>query len=332
MKRNFVFIQLISFGIASLLMSFAHAADSKDPLPSWNDTDIKRNIIKFVTDVTDKTGKHFVDPEDRIATIDNDGTLWIEKPIYTQGVFMLDRIKKLAPEHPEWKTEEPYSYILDDDIKALTNLTVQDIERLIAVTHSRMSVDQFNKIVKIWLKKAKNPQFDRPYTELIYLPMIEVINYLYDNDFKIYIVTGGGQDFVRAFSENTYKIPPENIIGSSIKTEYTYQGSKPILIKLPELFLVSDKKGKAEAINLFIGKKPIIAFGNSDGDREMLEWTESNKERHLMLLVHHDDAKREYAYGPESKVGTFSNALMAEARSHKWNVISMKHDWKTIFP
>lgn len=320
-------LMMIAITLSCNLYAFAN-----DPLPSWNDGKIKQNIIQFVRAVTDKTNTHYVTPETRIATFDNDGTLWLEQPIYTEAVFMFDRVKKLAPKHPEWKTQKPFSYVLSGDKKALAGLDIHDIEKLIAATHAGMNVEDFNQIVKNWIDTAVNPHFNRHYTQLIYQPMLEVMQYLRDNHFKVYIVTGGGQDFVRAFSGKTYAVYSEKVIGSTGKTKYTYQNGKPVLMKLPEVLFIDDKAGKPEAINLFIGRKPIIAFGNSDGDREMLEWTQSNPNKHLMLLVHHDDAKREYAYGPESKVGTFSNSLLDEANKNDWQVISMKNDWKVIFP
>lgn len=307
-------------------------AESKDPLPSWNKGLIKKNIIEFVTQVTDKNNSNYVVPEQRIATFDNDGTLWIEKPLYTQAIFMFDRIKKLAPQHPEWKNQAPFNAILNNDIATIEKFSIQDITRILAVTHSGMSPEAFKAIVKDWLMTTKNSHFNRLYTELIYQPMLEVMNYLRDNDFKVYIVTGGGQDFVRAFSLATYGVSPDKVIGTMTKTRYSYQNNTAKLTKTSELFIVDDKNGKPIAINMFIGMKPLIAFGNSDGDQQMLEWTQSGKGARLMLLVHHDDARREFAYGPESKVGTFSNALMNEAKNKGWNIISMKNDWKTIFP
>ena len=324
--------KLIIFSL--FLFAFtAHAKNLSDPLPSWNDDSaIKKNIIQFVKDVTNKNNSHYVSPENRIATFDNDGTLWVEQPIYTQFIFASDRIKKLASQHPEWKNQLPYKAILENDYKTQMKFTVQDFAHILAVTHSGMSVGEFQKIAKNWIKTAENPHFKQHYNKLIYQPMLEVMNYLRENKFKVYIVTGGGQDFVRAFSEATYAVPSEQVIGTAGKTKYIYQNKKPVLIKTPEVLIVDDKTGKPEAIDLFIGKKPIIAFGNSDGDRQMLEWTQSNEGKHLMLLVHHDDAKREYAYDIQSKVGTFSSSLMNEAKQNHWDIISMQHDWKVIFP
>lgn len=332
MKNLKPYLQQCLLVVTLLFSMIASATQSGDPLPSWNEGTVKQNIIQFVNQVTDKASPLYVPPQERIATFDNDGTLWVEQPLYTQGFFLLDRVKALAPRHPEWKNQKPFSFILSGDTKALYSLTVQDMEKLIAATHTGMTVEQFIQEVKVWLATAVQSRYQRHYTELIYQPMLEVMDYLRANQFKIYIVTGGGQDFVRAFSTPTYHVQSEEVIGSAIKTKYTYQGNKPVLIKIPAVFLIDDHAGKAEGINLFIGKKPIIAFGNSDGDREMLEWTQSGQGARLMLLVHHDDAKREYAYGPESKVGTFSNALMNEAKKSGWQVISMQQDWKVIFP
>jgi len=334
MRKASFLLKIGAYAAVLLFSTTINAASLQDPLPSWNDGSIKKNIIQFVTEVTDKSSVAYVAPQDRIAAFDNDGTLWVEQPLYTQGIFMFDRIKALALLHPEWKTQKPYSTILSGDKTALSNLTVQDIERMIAITHSGMTVSNFKQIVQKWLATAIDPRFKRPYTQLIYKPMLEAMNYLRDNGFKVYIVTGGGQEFVRAFSQATYtyNVVPEQVIGTAVKTKYTYQNNKPVLVKLPAVLIIDDKAGKPEAINFVIGRKPIIAFGNSDGDREMLEWTQSGEGRHLMLLVHHDDAKREYAYGPESKIGTFSNSLLDEAKKNNWNVISMQKDWRIIFP
>jgi phosphoglycolate phosphatase-like HAD superfamily hydrolase len=271
--------------------------------------------------------------QERIATFDNDGTLWVEQPIYTQVTFAIDRVAALAPQHPEWKTTEPFKSILSGDRAAIAKFTLQDIEKVVAVTHSGMTVEAFQKIVKDWLATAKHPRFKRPYTELIYQPMLELMKYLRENGFKTYIVTGGGQEFVRAFAEPVYGVPPEQVMGTAAKTQYVYgKDGKPSLVKTPEVLLVDDKTGKPEGINLIIGRRPYAAFGNSTGDQQMLEWTQAGDGAHLMMLVHHDDASREFAYGPNSKVGTFSDALMAEAKERGWVIISMKDDWKVIFP
>lgn len=318
----------------SLLLFFQAivAFAQTDPLPSWNSGAVKQNIIKFVTDVTSPQSSQFVPPTARIATIDNDGTLWLEQPIYTQAIFAFDEVKKMAPQHPEWKTQQPFKAILTNDQAILANLTSKDYGQIIAVTHSGMTPEAFKKRVAAWLATTKNPRFKKPYTQLVYQPMLELLNYLRANGFKIYIVSGGGQDFVRAFAEKVYGVPPEQVIGTTEKTNYNYQNGKASLTKQPELFMVSNYDGKPEAINLIIGRYPVIAIGNSTGDQQMLEYTQSNLGPHFEMLIHHDDAAREYAYGPNSKVGTFSAALMQEAKSNGWNVVSMKNDWKVIFP
>lgn len=307
-------------------------AQNADPLPAWNNGPVKTQIINFVRTITNKSNPAFIPPSDRIATFDNDGTLWLEQPVYTQFIFAYDRIKQLAATHPEWKTQQPYSKLLQGDMHALATLKMQDIEKILAESHTGMTVEAFKQIVQDWLATTKNLRFQKTYPRLIYQPMRELMQYLRANEFKVYIVTGGGQDFVRAYSQPIYGVSTEQVIGTSGKTHYVYQHKQPELIKLPEILLIDDKAGKPEAINLFIGKKPVMAFGNSDGDREMLEWTQSGKGKRFMLLVHHDDAEREYAYGPDSKVGTFSNALMSEAKANGWQVVSMKNDWKQIFP
>ncbi|TAK76511.1 MAG: haloacid dehalogenase-like hydrolase [Gammaproteobacteria bacterium] len=300
------------FLLTSTFFLTAHASDINGPLPSWNEGPVKQSIIQFVEEVTNKNSSYYVPPEDRIATFDNDGTMWLEQPMYTEVIFALDRL-------PEWKNQ-------------YNKLTIQAIHHAMAVTHSGMSVEDFKTIEKKWLATTKNPRYQRYYTELIYQPMLEVMEYLRQNQFKVYIVSGGGQDFIRTYSEEIYHVPIENVIGTTEKTKYVYQSKQPQLIKVPEILFIDDNEGKPVGINLFIGKKPIIAFGNSDGDRQMLEWTQSGQGKRLMLLVHHDDAKREYAYDTKSKVGTFSASLIKEAAKNHWQVISMKNDWKVIFP
>ena len=315
-----------------LVIAFAQAHAQTDPLPSWNDGSAKKAIVEFVQATTTQGGPKFVPPEARIATFDNDGTLWVEQPIYTQVTFAIDRVVAMAPKHPEWKEQEPFRAILTRDREAMAKFTLQDIERIVAVTHSGMSVEAFAGIVKEWLAAAKHPRFKRPYTELVYQPMLEVMKYLRDNGYRTYIVTGGGQEFVRVFAESVYGVPPGQVIGTAGQTKYGYgKDGKPTLVKLPKVLLVDDKAGKPEAINLIIGRRPVAAFGNSSGDQQMLEWTQAGDGTRLMLLVHHDDAAREYAYGAASKIGTFPETLMAEARKHGWTVVSMKNDWKRIF-
>jgi phosphoserine phosphatase len=313
------------------------ATAQEQPLASWNDGAAKSAIVEFVDAVTAEGGADFVPVEDRIATFDQDGTLWVSHPLYTQGMFALDRVVALAPEHPEWKDQEPFKSVLAGDREAMARFTEQDWAKIIGATHAGMTTEQFRKIAGDWLANAEHPRFKRPYTELVYQPMLEVMNYLRANGFRTYIVTGGGQEFVRIYSEQVYGVPVEQVVGSSIATRYEYQDGEPVLMREPKVFFIDDHAGKAIGINLFIGKRPYAAFGNSGGDREMLEWTGAGDGARLMMLVLHDDAEREYAYGPanglpDTKVGAFSQELMDEAKQKGWLVISMKNDWKTIFP
>ena len=334
---SFRLSRVMALALCALLLVVAQTHAQTDPLPSWNDGPAKQAIIQFVKDTTDKSGPKYVAPEDRIATFDNDGTLWVEHPLYTQAIFALDRVKALAPEHPEWKTTEPFKSVLADDKAAMAKFGEQDWAHIIAATHAGMTIEAFLGIAKEWLTTAKHPRFQRPYTELVYQPMLEVMNYLRANGFKTYIVTGGGQEFVRVYAQKVYGVPPEQVVGSSIATKYEYRDGKPVLMRLPKVFFIDDHAGKAIGINLFIGKRPYAAFGNSDGDREMLEWTTAGDGARLGMLVLHDDAEREYAYGPaaglpDTKVGTFTLGLYDEAKKKDWIVISMKKDWKVIFP
>ncbi len=302
---------------------------ANDPLPSWNDGNNKQSIIRFVNAVTDKNHSTYLEPSKRIATIDNDGTLWVEKPMYTQFIFMFERIKQLAKTDPALAKNKAILPILQGKYD---ELNLKDLQQLFALTSSGISVEEYNQMVSDWLAHAMNPRFKKHYTQLIYQPMLEVIRYLQDNQFQVYIVSGGGQEFIRAFSDNTYHIAKDHVLGSTTKMKYSDEHS-PQLIKQPEPLFICDKDGKPMAINLLIGQKPVIAFGNSDGDRQMLEWTQSNAaSQKLMVLIHHDDAVREFAYGAKSKVGTFSDGLMKEAKNRGWNVVSMKDDWRVVFP
>jgi hypothetical protein len=314
----------------------AQAQTSGDPLASWNDGPSKQAILDFVHTTTDRTSKNFVAPEDRIATFDQDGTLWVEHPLYSQAMFALDRLHALAPQHPDWKSKEPFKSVLANNMAAVAHFSERDWAEIIVVTHAGMSQAEFQQIATQWLTTAKHPRFKRLYTELVYQPMIEVLAYLRANQFETFIVTGGGQDFVRAYSQRVYGVPTQRVIGSSIATKYEFKANKAELMRLPKLFFNDNNDGKAIGIDLFIGKRPYASIGNSTGDREMLEWTATGDGMRLNMLVHHDDADREYAYGPagglpESKVGTFTQALMDEAKSRSWTVISMKNDWKRIF-
>jgi phosphoglycolate phosphatase-like HAD superfamily hydrolase len=323
-------------GLVITLFAIANAQAQCDPLPSWNEGNAKQAILTFVKQTTDKSSDKFVEPADRIATFDQDGTLWTEQPLYAQAMFALDRVGKLAPQHPEWKQKEPFKSILAGDRAEMAKFTETDWMEIVAATHAGMSTEAFHSLVKEWLATAKAPRFDRPYTDLIYQPMIELMQYLRANGFKTYIVTGGGQEFVRVYSQQVYGVSPEQVVGSSIVTRFDDANGKPLLMREPKVFFIDDGPGKAVGINLFIGKRPYAAFGNSGGDAQMLEWTQAGVGARLMMLVYHDDAKREYAYGPagglpNSRVGTFSEALMSQAKQNGWLVISMKDDWKRIF-
>ena len=307
-----------------------------DPLPSWNEGLAKQAIIEFVQATTDKSSPNYVEPCDRIATFDQDGTLWVEHPFYSQAIFALDRLKSLAPQHPEWQNQEPFKSILEGNQDAIAKLTEGDLVQIVAATHAGMTTEEFIKIAKEWQATANHPRFQKLYTELVYQPMREVLQYLQANGFKTYIVTGGGQEFVRIYSDRIYDIPIEQVIGSSIATKYDDQDGKPVLMREPKVFFINDHAGKPTGINLFIGKRPIAAFGNSDGDRPMLEYTQASKGMGLSMLVLHDDEKREYAYGPaqglpDTKVGRFTQALYDQSQQNGWIIVSMKNDWKRIF-
>lgn len=314
-----------------LVVSFFSSCFGLDPLPSWNEGKTKQALLQFVQKVTNPECNGYVPLEERIATFDQDGTLWVEQPMYTQFRFALDTIKKISPEHPEWKSQEPYKFILEQNIEKIKVFNRQDVEKIFSVTHTGMSVSNYQNSVREWLKTARHPRYQRAYTELIYQPMLELIQYLKCNGFKVYIVSGGGQNFIRSYSEKVYNIPSEQIIGTTGKTRFEYKNGRFELIQEPEVLFISDKAGKPEAINLIIGKRPVAAFGNSDGDRQMLEWSE-NEGASLQLLVHHDDAEREYAYDADSRIGRFSKSLAEEAQNHKWIIVSMKNDWKILFP
>jgi len=322
-------------GLAAVVLALAATparAQAADPLPSWNDGPAKARIVAFVRAVTDQGGKDYVPPAERIATFDNDGTLWAEQPMYFQLLFALDRVKALAPKHPEWKTKEPFASLLKGDVgKALAG-GEKAIAEIVMATHAGMTTEEFEKIARDWIATAKHPKTGRLYTEMVYQPMLEVLAYLRANGFKTFIVSGGGIEFMRPWTERVYGIPPEQVVGSSIKTKYEMRNGKPALVRLPAINFIDDKVGKPVGINSHIGRRPIAAFGNSDGDRQMLEWTQGGGGARLMMLVHHDDAAREWAYGAKSRIGTFSDSLMAEAMKQGWTIISMKNDWKAVFP
>ena len=309
----------------------AQTEAAADPLPSWNDGASKQSIINFVTAVTREGSPDFVPGPQRIATFDNDGTLWSEHPMYVQLAFALDRVKAMAPLHPEWKGKQPFKAVLDGDMKTLAKSGERGLAELIMVTHAGMTSDEFAKIVTDWLATARHPRFKRPYTELVYQPMLEVLAYLRANGFKTYIVSGGGIEFMRPWSERVYGVPPEQVVGSSIKTRFEMRQGRPELFRLPEVNFIDDKAGKPVGINEFIGRRPIAAFGNSDGDLQMLQWTTMSGGMRLGLIVHHTDAEREYAYDRDTEFGKLDKALDAAA-INKWTVADMKKDWKVIFP
>ena len=313
------------------------ASAQPDPLPSWNDGPAKQAIVNFVKATTDQSSPNFVPPEARIATFDQDGTLWVEHPIYTQLVYVLDRVPDLVKAKPELANVEPFKTVLSGDREAMAKLSMPDLEKILYATLTGMTVDDFNAEVEKWIATARDGRWKRPYTALTYQPMQEVLSYLRANGFKTYIVTGGGQDFVRVYSERVYGIPPEQGVGTMGGTSYGYdKDGKPILTKDPKLLLNDNDAGKPQGIHLMIGRRPVAAFGNSPGDQQMLEYTGAGNGARLEMLVLHDDAKREYAYGPadglpDTKVGTFTQELFDEAKKDGWTVISMKNDWKRIF-
>lgn len=334
--KNILARNLLATALAAMVALTAASSRAADPLASWNDGETKSAITEFVERVTDENSPDFVPPAERIATFDNDGTLWVEHPIYTQLEFAIDRIKELAPEHPEWKTKQPFKGVLENDLKAVAAAGQKGLVELITASHAGMTTADFEAIVTKWFETARHPRFKRPYTELSYRPMVELLEYLRANGFKTFIVSGGGIEFMRPMTQAVYGIPPEQVVGSTIKTKYEIQDGKPVLMRLPEMDFIDDKTGKPIGINKFIGRRPVAAFGNSAGDREMLEWTGAGSGRRLMMLVFHDDAEREYAYGPanglpDSPFGTFPQSLMDEAKKKGWVVISMKKDWARIF-
>jgi phosphoglycolate phosphatase-like HAD superfamily hydrolase len=302
-----------------------------DPLSSWNDGPAKRSIVEFVTKVTKPGSPDFVPVAERIAVFDNDGTLWAEQPMYFQALFTFDRIKALAPQHPEWKEKEPFASVLKGDVKSALAGGEHALVEMLMATHAGMTTEEFAKIVKDWLAIAKHPVTKRLYTKMAYQPMLELLAYLRANGFKTFIVSGGGIEFIRAFAEQVYGIPPEQVIGSSGKTRFEMRDGRPVLVKLPEVNFNDDKEGKPVGINQHIGRRPIAAFGNSDGDLQMIQWTAAGSGPRFCLYVHHTDAEREWAYDRTSSIGKLDKGL-DEATQRGWTVVDMKKDWKTIFP
>ena len=317
----------VALCVAIIPISVAQAAD---PLPSWRDGPAKAAIVDFVNRVTTASGPDFVAPEERIATFDNDGTLWSEQPLYFQLRYALDRVKALAPEHPEWNDQEPFKSVLADDMSGVLTTGKKGLLHIIAATHAGMTEAEFRDTVLTWLNTARHPRFGQPYNALIYQPMLEVLAYLRANGFKSYITSGGGIAFMRPWAPQAYGMSPEQIIGSSIKTKLEMRDGKPVLVRLPEIDFIDDKAEKPVGINKFIGRRPIAAFGNSDGDLQMLQWTTAGEGERFGLIVHHTDAERKWAYDRKSGIGRLDKAL-DEAKAKGWTVVDMKRDWKTVF-
>jgi phosphoserine phosphatase len=316
--------------IAIILLIPAAVAAAHDPLGSWNDGPVKQAILKFVADAT-REGPTFIQPAQRIAVFDNDGTLWAEQPMYFQLAFAIDRVKALAPQHPEWKDKEPFKSVLAEDIKTALAGGEKAILEIIMATHAGMTTDEFATIVADWIKTARHPRFRVAYTEMVYRPMLELMTYLRTNGFKTFIVSGGGVEFMRVWTDSVYRIPPEQVVGSTIVTHFEMRDGVPLLLRDPKVDFIDDKDGKPVAINKFIGQRPVFAFGNSDGDLQMLQWTAANPTTHFVGLIHHTDATREWAYDRKSNIGQLDKAL-DEATAKGWAVVDMKRDWKHVFP
>lgn len=307
-------------------------AAAAEPLPSWNEGPAKKAIIDFVTRVTREGSTDYVRRAERIAVFDNDGTLWVEQPIYVQFAFAIDRVKTLAPQHPEWQKQPPFQAVINGDLNAVAASGEHGLLQIMAASHAGMTTEAYDAIVAAWIATAKHPRFARPYTQLVYQPMLEVLAYLRENGFKTFIVSGGGVDFMRVFSEQAYDIPPEQVVGSASATKFQMGADgKPVLIKQAQIEFVDDGPGKPSGINRFIGRRPIVAFGNSDGDLQMLQWTAAGSGARFLALIHHTDGEREYAYDRRSPVGRLDKAL-DEADARDWIVVDMKRDWRTIFP
>ncbi|MDX0509812.1 HAD family hydrolase [Sinorhizobium medicae] len=321
-----------ALAVAAGLIFAVSALAQTDPLPSWNDTAPKAAIVSFVEKVTKEGSPDFVPESERIAVFDNDGTLWVEHPMYVQLAFALDRVKAEGASHPEWKDKQPFKAVLEGDMKTLAAGGEKSLVELIMETHADMTSDEFQKIVSEWIATARDPKFKKRYTELVYQPMLELLDYLRANGFKTFIVSGGGIEFMRPWTEQVYGVPPEQVVGSSIKTQFEMRDGEPTLFRLPQVNFIDDKAGKPVAINEQIGRRPIAAFGNSDGDLQMLQWTTmTGGSVRFGMLIHHTDAEREYAYDRKSEFGRLDKALDAAA-INKWTVVDMKADWKEIFP
>jgi hypothetical protein len=324
MKAKFALLSVLSFVVALTCSGLARA--QTDPLPSWNDGKAKRTIVAFVKKVTTSGTADFVPPDERIATFDNDGTLWAEKPLYVQLFFALDRVRELAPQHPEWKDKEPFASLLKGDMKGVLAGGEHAIVEIVMATHAGMTTQAFEEIVNDWIAKARHPQTRRLFTEMVYQPMLELLAFMRANGFKTFLVSGGGVEFMRPWAGAVYGVPPEQIVGSSIRTRYEMRNGQPVLVRLPAIDFIDDKQGKPVGINSHIGRRPIAAFGNSDGDLQMLEWTAAGHGARFALLVHHTDAVREYAYDKGAE------KALEEATAKGWTVVDMKHDWKVVYP
>ena len=321
----------VAYFVAAALMAASVQAQAADPLPSWNDGAAKRSIVAFVAATTTQGGESYVPPSERIAVFDNDGTIWSEQPMYFQLAFALDRVKALAPKHPEWKTKQPFKAVLEGDLKTILAGGEHAMLELVMATHAGNTTDEFSQIVTDWLATAKHPKTGRHYTDMVFQPMLELLAHLRANGFTTYIVSGGGIEFMRPWTEAVYGIPPEQVIGSSIKTRFELRDGKPVLVRLPEINFIDDKAGKPVGINQHIGRRPIAAFGNSDGDLQMLQWTCAGKGVTLCLYVHHTDGEREWAYDRNSGIGRLDKGL-DEAKVKRWTVVDMKRDWIRVFP
>lgn len=330
--RSFLLIGiLIKLSACSTNVNVELDIDTSDPLPSWNEGKTKDSIIAFVKTVVEPKNENFIEVADRIATFDNDGNLWSEQPAYFQLFFAIERVKQMAPEHPEWKTEQPFKAVLEDDMPALLKQGEHGLLEIVMASHAGNTTEEFEAIVKNWLATAQHPRFDRPFTELVYQPMLELLDYLRANDFKVFIVSGGGIEFMRPWVEEVYGIPKDQVVGSSIKTEFIFEDGKPVIKRLAELDFIDDKEGKPIGIHKFIGRKPVFASGNSDGDLQMLQYTASGKGKRFMLYLHHTDSVREWAYDRKSHIGRLNKGL-DEANEKGWTVIDMEKDWKVIYP
>lgn len=317
--------------LLTLALSLPLLVQAAEPLPSWNDGPSKKSIIEFVQAVTTEGSRDYVKPAERIAVFDNDGTLWSEQPMYFQVLFALEEVKRMAPQHPEWKTEQPFQAVLENDHKALAESGMEGLMKIVGATHTGITTAAFMDNAKTWLSQARHPKTGKPYTEMIYQPMLEILDYLRSQDFKTYIVSGGEVEFMRAFAEHVYGIPPEQVIGTTFVTQFQIKDGDASILRLPKLAHNDDGPGKPESIQAVIGRRPILAFGNSDGDLQMLQWTAAGPGKRFMGLVHHTDAKREWAYDRESKIGRLDKAL-DEANTRKWTVVDMTSEWRRIYP